>query len=518
MVKKNLNYMKKLLSIALALITTVMFGGIIANAVPTEYAGTAFILATLLTAGFAFFVGLPKGVLANTPAATAGDYSAAYISLQDIGMPKWYSRLVARFGDQGAEVVGMVQAMGWTDKSAQKLIQHYEDDWIWDSFKVMSNAGGGATATLTIDPQSIYAGRFFPVVTDIIEFPNKDASGNNIQAQVTAVGANTISLKVAKAAWTIPAVVDGQELIVVTGASAEGTGQPTPRRTTYNLYQNTFATVKESVEMTGDAMTEQLKWEQYTLISGKTVTGIVSQTSMELDLKQMIKEQGMFLSGNKYEDLTQDGKTVPGTEGMFPALNRAAIPYGYTIFGMSTYDTIEKSLSRVYAGQISGMLNGIDVDITSENVLADYLKHTNVDYVTKNANSQLFGDNEGAAVAVRFRYIEKAKRVFAMKRFEALQNPKQYGATDYDYTGRFVIMPLKKNNVDPQTKAKVPTMRTLYRSLDGYDRQKEMFTTGSANAAKYGNTNDVDNRLLHCRTQMGAEFFAINQWVNGYRS
>lgn len=495
-----------------------MFGGIMANAVPTEMAGTTFIVTSLLVGGFSLFVGLPSGVLANTPAATAGDYSGAYISLQDIGMPKWYSRLIAKYGDQGAEVVGMMQAMGWTDKLAQKLIQHYEDDWIWDSFKVLSNAGGGATATLTIDPTSIYLGKFFPVVTDIIEFPNKDVSGNNIQAYVTAVGSNTIDIRVAKAGWTVPPVVDGQELIVITGASAEGTGQPTPRRTTYNLYQNNFATVKESVEMTGDAMTEQLKWEEYTLISGKTVRGIVSQTSMELDLKQMIKEQGMFLSGNKYDNITQDGKTVPGTEGMFPALNRAGIPYGYTIFGMSTYDTIEKSLSRVYAGQISGMLNGIDVDITSENVLADYLKHTNVDYVTKTANSQLFGDNEGAAVAVRFRYIEKAKRVFAMKRFEALQNPKQYGASNYDYTGRFVIMPLKKNNVDPQTKAKIPTMRTLYRSLDGYDRQKEMFTTGSANTAKWGNTNDVDNRLLHCRTQMGAEFFAINQWVNGYRS
>lgn len=498
---------------------TVMLASLLAaSAIPAENPGITFIVSIFIVGAFSLFIKMPAGILASTPAATAGEYSGSYISLQDIGMPKWYSRLIAKYGDQGAEVVGMVQALGWTDKSAQKLIQHYEDDWIWDSFKVMANAGGSATATLTIDPTSIYLGKFFPVVTDIIEFPTKDASGNNIQAQVTAVGSNTITINVVTAGTTIPSVVDGQELIVMTGASAEGTGQPAARRTTYNLYQNDFAIVKESVEMTGDAMTEQLKWEEYTLISGKTVTGIVSQTSMELDLKQMIKEQGMFLTGRRYDNLTEGGKKVFGTEGMFPALKRAGIQYGYTILGMSTYDTIEKSLSRVFAGTISGMLNGIDVDIASENILADFLKHTNVDYITTTSNKQLFGDNEGNAVAVRFNYIEKAKRVYAMKRFEALQNPKQFGANDYDYTGRFVIMPLKKNNVDPQTKAKVPTMRTLYRSLNGYDRQKEMWTTGSANVAKYGATNDVDNRLMHCRTQMGAEFFAINQWVDGFRS
>jgi hypothetical protein len=510
--------MKRLIRITNALLTTLLFSFMMAGLAPKEYSVGVFFV-TLFTVGcFSLLMRLPSGVLANTPAATAGEYSGNYISLQDIGMPKWYPKLVARYGDQGAEMVGMLQAMGWTKKSAQKIIQHYEDDWIWDSFQVLANAGGGSTATLTIDPTSIYLGKFFPVVTDVIEFPNSDSTGNKIQAYVTAVGSNTITIQVLKSGWTIPAVTNGQELMITTGLSAEGTGQPAARRTTYNLYQNTFATIKETVEMTGDAMTEELKWKEYTLISGKTVTGVVSQTSMELDLKQMIKEQGAFLSGNKDLTITQDGKTVSGTEGMFPALNRAAIPYGYTIFGMSTYDTIEKSLSRVYAGQISGMLNGIDVDITSENVLADYLKHTNVDFITKTSNAQLFGDNEGAAVSVRFRYIEKAKRVYAMKRFEALQNPKQYGASNYDYTGRFVILPLKKNNVDPQTKAKVPTMCTLYRELNGYSRQKEMWTTGSANVEKYGATNDVDNRLMHCRTQMGTEFFAINQWVNGYRS
>lgn len=510
--------MKKHLSILFVLLTACFFGNMIASFAPAAYNGMAFLVAFSAAAFFGLFVKLPAGTLASTPAATAGGYSAEYISLQDIGMPKWYSRLVNQYGDQGAEFVGMIQAMGWSSKTDVKLIQHYEDDWIWDSFMVESQAGGGATATLTISAASILNGRFFPIVGDIIEFPNKDASGNAIQARVETVGANTIAVRVAKSGWTIPATTTGQTLIVGTNLSAEGTGQPASKRTTFNLYQNTFARVKSSVDMTGDAMTEALKWQEYELIDGRKVTGIVSQTSLELDFKQMKAEQYTMLSGQRYDNITQDGKSIEGTEGMFAAMQRASIPFPYTTFGMSSFDAIEKSLSSVYAGQISGFLQGIDLDITTENVLVDYFKFTDIDYKAKTANTQLFGEDEGLAQSVNFKYLEKAKRMFAFKRWTSMQDPKQYGAVGYDYTGRGVIFPLKKNNVDPNTKAKIPTIRTVYRALDGYDRQKEMFTTGSANVAKYGNTNDVDNRVLNCRSHFGPEFFALAQWVNLYQN
>lgn len=508
----------KNIRILLVIATSLMFGALLSGVVTPEYGQSVFVIATLSALFFGMFVKLPKGVLAASPSATSGDLSGAYISVQDIGLPKWYSTLVNEFGDQGMETVGMVQALGWTSKASTKLIQHYEDDWIWDNFKVGAQGGGGATATLTIDATSIYNGKFFPIVGDIIEFPNKDASGNPIQARVESLTSNTITIKVAKSTWTVPATTEGQALFVGTNLSAEGTGQPSAKRTRYNLYQNTFARVKTSTEMTGDAMTEQLKFQTYELTSGKKATGIVSLASLELDVRQMKAEQYAFLSGQKYDNIEEDGKTIEGTEGMFAAMKRASIQFPYTVWGMASYDVLEKSLSGVYAGQISGMLLGIDLDITNENVLTDFLKHTNVDYITKTSNKQLFGDNEGAAIAVGFNYIEKAKRKIGMKRLTCLQDPKQYGTVGYDYASRAIVLPLKGNNIDPQTKAKVPSMRTVYRSLDGYDREKEMFTTGSANVARYGNTDDVDTRKLNCRSQFGAEFFGLAQWVDIFQN
>lgn len=512
--------MKKHFAKIKTLLTAALFGAILSMAVDPQYAVTVFFVGSIAAAFFGLFIGLPKGALGNVPAATAGDYSGAYISLQDIGMPKWYDKLVASKGDQGLEFVGMVHAMNWcqTEKEDTKLVQHYEDDWIWDNFRVAAQAGGGLTATLTISSVSIYDGKFYPGVNDIIEFPNTDASGNPILAQVTAIGANTIDVKVANTAWTIPATTEGQELIVGTTWYADDTGQPASKRTTFNLYQNQFVINKQSVKMTGLAMTEELKWKNYELISGKNMGGVVSRTTGELDIRMMIGEQYTFLSGQTTDNLTG----IAGLEGMFAGMRRASIQFPYVVWGLSAYDAMDKAQSQVYAGSIQGMLMGINLEQANRSVMSDYLKHTNVDYVTKSSNLELFGNAENSdalAMVIDFNYIKlTSKRRYAFKRFDSLINPKQYGATGYNYQGNFYTIPLKKNNVDPNNQMRVPTMQIIYRAKDGYDRRNEFFTTGSANVAKYGNTNDVDNRIMNGRSTMSARFFALSQWINGYQN
>lgn len=512
--------MKKTMRVLFSLLTAILFAAILSSAVDPAISATVFKVVTGLALFYAFFVKIPQGSLGAVPASTAGDYSQAYISLQDIGMPKWYDKLVASKGDQGLEFVGMVHAMNWcqTEKMDVKLVQHYEDDWIWDNFMVEQQAGGGATATLTISASSIYDGKFYPGVNDIIEFPNTDPSGNPILAQVTAIGANTIDVRVAKTGWTIPATTAGQQLIVGTTWYADGTGQPASKRTRFNLYQNQFIINKGTVKMTGMAMTEELKWKNYELISGKTMSGIVNRTTGELDIRMMTNEQYSFLSGQQVDNLTG----IAGMEGMFAGMRRASIQFPYVVWGLAAYDAMDKAQSQVYAGSIQGMLMGINLEQTNRNVMSDYLKHTNVDYVTKSSNLELFGNAENSdalAMVIDFNYIKlTSKRRYAFKRFDSLLNPKQYGAEGYNYQGNFYTIPLKKNNVDPNNMMRVPTMQIIYRAMDGYDRRNEFFTTGSANVAKYGNTNDVDERVMNGRSTMSARFFALSQWINGYQN
>lgn len=451
------------------------------------------------------------------PASVAGEYTQPYVSQFDINKQAFWPDLFRRYGKQGAEFIGMCEAMGWTSDISVELIQHFEDDWIWDNFSVEAQAGGGTTATLTISASSIDAdGNFYPSEKDIIEFPNKDSSGNYIQAYVTAIGANTISVKAAKTGWTIPATTGGQMLFIATNANGEGTGQPTPKVSSFNKYTNTTATIKQSVGWSGAQANNDFWFETY---DGKAVNGAVGLASMELDFRMATVTQGMILSGQKYDNLTDGGKKVTGTEGLFPAMNRAAIPFGYSTWGISSYDVIEKALSKVYAGVYTGMLLGRDLDIANENAIEDFLKHTNVDNTRKVLNVQMFGednadDPNSLSVAIGFDAIKKAKRNYGFMRFEAMSNPKTYGTDGYDYPSQGFGFPLKADNMDAKTKAKIPSMRTIYKKKDGYSRTREMFWTGSANAAKYGNTNDIDTRELNCRTEVGFEVFGVQQFIH----
>lgn len=448
------------------------------------------------------------------PAAVSGQQQTqTYASVFDIHKQDFWPELIEKYGDQGIEFVGMLEAMGWSRDIGVEIIQHFEDDWIWDNFAVGAQAGGGATATLTIDAASINSdGKFYPQVKDVIEFPNKDSDGNYIQAYVTAIGATTIDVKVARSAWTIPATTSAQVLFIATNANGEGTGQPTPQVSTWNKYTNTTAIIKKTVGFSGSEATNSYWWDSY-----KGKSGMVNMLSMQLDYRMAKAKQGMILTGQKYQNLTDGGKTVTGTEGLFPAMNRAGIKLPFSTWGLASYDTIEKALSRVYASTKTGLLLGINLDITNDNVIADYLKHTNVDYTRKTTNEYLFGGTdrtEQLAVTIGFDYIEKAKRVFAIKRFDAMNDPKTFGTSGYDYPSRGFTFSLKRDNMDVKSKATIPTICTVYKKRDGYDRAHEMFFTGSANVAKYGNTNDVDDRLLNCRSTMGLEVFAVSQFIS----
>jgi hypothetical protein len=473
---------------------------------------------------FAAFGHAEAGVALATTGAVTGIYNESYVSSYDLNLRKIYPEMVQRYGDQGAEFIGMMMAMGWESTTDVPTLEHFEDDWIWDSFKVEGNTAGaaGASKTLTISSDSIDAqGNFYPAPKDIVEFPNKDSVGNPIQAYITSVTSTTITLKPLKAAWSIPAVSSNQTLIIITNGNSEGSGQPDPKARGAYLYTNKFAIGKASVEGTGSQMTDKSWVDEY---DGKKIGSYFDvATQIDLDYRMMQNIQGWVLGGQEPDNTILDpdnSKAIKWTKGLFPTMNDVSIQHPYVDFDVTDFDEIERGLSKVYAGQYTAFMPGIELDIAVENALKSYLNYDN-QYLTKQANQQLFGGDEGLAVSVGYSYIEKAKRKFAIKRFSTLHNPKTYGADGYDYTTKGVMFPLKNKNqvmLRGGKSAIMPTMRVVYKALGSYSRKMEVFKTGSADASRWGVTNDVDNRLFHQRCEFGFEVFAANQLVNLYKA
>lgn len=464
-------------------------------------------------------------VMAVSTGASTGAYNESYVSSYDLNMRKFYPEMVARYGDQGAEFIGMMMALGWESTIDVATLEHFEDDWIWTSFKVDAHAAGstGANVTLTINSDSIDAdGTFYPAVKDVIEFPNKDTNGDPIQGYILSSTSTTITLRPLKTTWAIPAVSAGQTLIVVTNGNSEGSGQPDPKRRGAYLYTNKFAIGKASVEGTGSEMTDKAWIDEY---AGKKVGSYFDvATSLDLDYRMAQNIQGWFLGGQEIDNTVLDpdnNKPVKWTQGLFPRMNEVAIQHPYIDFDVTDFDEIERGLSKVYAGVFTAFMPAIELDIAVENALKSYMDYNNNSYLVKAANDELFSGDEGLAMSVKFSYVEKARRKFAIKRFSTLHNPQTYGADGYDYPTRGVMFPLRsKNTVTLRNgqRAQIPTMRVVYKALGSYSRKMEVFKTGSADASRWGVTNDVDNRLYHQRSEFAAEFWASNQYVNIFKA
>jgi len=465
------------------------------------------------------FTGSSEGAVLAM-AATGGAITEGYVSGFDLNMRKVYPELVKRYGDQGAEFIGMIMAMGWDSTSDVQTIEHFEDDWIWDNFKATCTTGGaGVAVAVTVDASSMDEdGNFFPGVKDIIEFPNRDSNGDPIQGYITSITGAALTVKPLKAAWAIPTLSTATELIVITNGNSEGSGQPGPKRRGAYKYTNKFAIGKASVEVTGSEMTDRSWIQEY---DGKSVNSWYDiATNMDLDYSMMQNIQGGFLGGQEIDNSVNDpdnDKAVKWTKGLFPTVNEVGIQHPYSTFGVADFDEIERQLSRVYAGTYTCAMLGIEVDIAVENALKTYFNFTNIDFITKQGNQMFFKGDEGLSASVGFSYFQKAKRNFALKRFSTLHNPKTYGAGGFDYVNRALMFPLRSNNIDVKTKKAIPAIRVVYKALNGYNRKMEVFQTGSANAAKWGVTNDVDNRLFHQRCEYGFEGFACNQMVNIYK-
>jgi hypothetical protein len=472
--------------------------------------------------------GLPEVALGASLAysgAVAATMSNNFVSGFDLNKRQVYEKLIARYGDQGLEFIMMLMGMGWEDTCSVKTIEHFEDDWISPSFTVnagTAGSGAGAAKTIVINSASINNdGQSFPVVKDVIEFPGVGGV-NPVLGMITAKSGANLTVVPLKAADTIPAVTQGQVLIIQTNANAEGSFQMAPKARGAALFQNGFQIVKADISATGSEMTTD-SWIQVAPDGSKVGPWYNLALNMDLDFRMAKAIQGALLVGQTIDNplaLDPDTATQPnGTKGLFPTLNDLGIQHPYITFGIADFDTIERAIAKVYGGTTTACLFGIDLDIQVENTLKTYFNFTNIDYIREKNNANLFGNEKGMAAAVGFSYLEKAKRAFAFKRFDTLTDPQSFGADGYSYTSRGVMFPLRAKNkiqLTDGSSAMIPSLRVRYKAADGYNRKMEVFNSGSANAAKWGVTNTQDVRSWHQRSEVGLEVFGANSMVNIY--
>ena len=481
-----------------------------------------FIFATMLVAAVVglFFDSNAAILIAAAPQAFRADYYDNIVTSFDLNAVKYLPELYRRYGNQGADVFDLLSSLGYERMADVTLIQHFEENWINQNFKVNSHAAGaaGAAVSLTLNPDSLTTdNKYYPRVNDIVTFKN-EVQALILSIDVTTPSAPVLSVAPLNVLQNIPAVASGEIIIITGNAWSEGSTQPVGRFSGAWKYTNNTQIIKESMGASGTQMTNDT-WTK--VMDGKNIQGWYRKGLLDIELRQKINIQSVWLTGTPNTNpLVVDNLNAAGaiktSEGLFPYLNRVGIQYPYTpgTLTVQDYNTIERLMSRQYAKRTVLDMMGQDIDIEMEDVLKEYFQFTGIEYTTKVVNDKLFGntpDGEAMAATIAFQYFGKAGRAHCIKRFEAMNDPQTFGSDGYAYPGRGVLIPLEKGK-DPKTKNSIPSIGMVYKGMGDYSRKAEAWDYGAAGGGqKIGKEH---KREWFLRSECSPEFFGGNAFVS----
>lgn len=452
------------------------------------------------------------------PDAIAQIYASDVVSGFDIYKPEKQNVLFARYGDQGASFFQLLRSLGFETEVSLDTYGHYEENRTHEVVRVTANVTAGtpgATETLTMTSDSLDANNnFYLRQWDMILFPN-EVVGIVESIDISTPAVPEFDVTPVDVTEIIPTVALDDELVIMSNAFSEGSGQPQGAiRGTFE-YDNDAQIIKETIGATGSEMVNQTWFAVNTF--GQKTNAYYHLGQVDLDYRMALRVDGALLWGKRTSNTTPlvdpvTGRVIKSTEGLIPYIRRMGNEQTYTdgSFDVAEFDEMDNTLDREHAGNYIMGLLGLDLHQQIENALVTYFANTNIVFAKETVNEVLFNRNESLGASVNFKYLTKSERTFLMKRMGVFNNPKLYGATGYPMPKFGVFMPINRRK-DPVSGNMVESIGCRYRGLGRYNRRMEVWSTGGAGEGL--KVNDIDARNWYQRTHIGAHYRGINQFV-----
>lgn len=454
-----------------------------------------------------------------TPDAIAQIYASDIVSGFDIHKPEYMNVLFSRYGDQGASYFQLLRSMGFEKEVANDTYGHFEENRIHEICivrDIVAQPATGGTITFTLDQDSLDTHNSFYVrLWDVILFPN-EVTGSVSAINVTSPSAPTVTCTLNDDTERFPALTANEELIIISNAFSEGSGQPNGAiRGTWE-YENDAQIIKETIGVTGSEMVNQDWFEVNSL--GTKIPSYYHLGQVDIDYRTALRIDGALLWGKRTVNTnlvdSTTGRPIKTTEGLIPYTRRVGNEQSYTsgALTVSEFDEMDNTLDREGAGNYILGLLGITLHQDIENTLKTYFADSNIQYARQTTNEVLFNGNESLAASVNFKMLTKSERTFLFKRMGVLNNPKLYGAVGYESIGPKlgIFLPINKKK-DPVSGNMVESIGTRYRGLGKYSRRMEVWQVGGAGEGL--KVTEFDTRNTYQRCHVGAHFRGGNQFV-----
>jgi len=484
------------------------------------------------------------------PSAAQTQMTENYVSsidfLGDIHKPDVGESLVKRYGNQS--LTGFIAMMGGKKKVENKEYIHYEEDWIHQTFTVVDSATEGDGG----DGQIIGTG----TGGYILDVSNSDDAGtdqderdytflrpnavvefeNGQVALVAAVSVNSGAWKVAEGFTTSETVAGANVCLIqvlpydgtnadianvvngtgiITGTEfGEGTDQPEGLTPNVIKYQNTVMIIKEAFEVTGSEATNAVwfkvenpstgtsGWLWYLKGEGDTYQRFEDYSEMQMLVGEQVASGATTLAA----------LGIRGTEGLLEfAEGGNSLQYS-TTFGIDDFRTMVIDLDKNKGSKENTMWSGLTISIDIDDAFFNYFGGAS------NYGGASFGTFEGGqekAVQMGFKSFQYGGYTFHKTTYDVFGSTQMLGyetvaGGDSKYRTMSLLVP-SDSQIDPVTRASVPSLQVRYKESGGYSREMEHWLEGGA--VLKNKTNGKDVLKSNYRTERGFEGFAPNRFM-----
>lgn len=455
------------------------------------------------------------------PQAVSSFYNYPIWSAIDYFKPQDVNVKYKQHGDQFLPLFMILRSMGRERMISNTTWFGFEDQEIHvtiHAFGGVGDPGAGNPGTLVLDASLSDVdsqGYTYLRERDIIRTPNGTNAyvTNMIQVSPTQVSFTITPLNINLSIGAIPA---GQEMAIISGASAEGTGPVAPA--TRRSYRKDFylQTIKEHIAIEGGTLSDEV-YPKF-MEDGKTIIGVYSEAVDDLEYRLNLKINGAHWTGQENSNgLYQVGggggnNTVWTTGGLLPA----AAQYGMTyptggVFPLSYFDDLTTYLTQQRVqSEYMMFMHGIALGNAINNTLYAANLNTAVDYTM--ISKSLYSDNKDLAMSISFsQYMHNTGYKFLFRRMDDFSNPTTFGVPAYGFDQTGLIMPLNKFK-DPESGAIQNNIEFVYKEMGKYSRRYKMWTISGAGEQELQLTaNDWTDTYAQATT--GMQIFKANQFI-----
>lgn len=457
----------------------------------------------------------------HLPTTVASTLDNAFVTSLDIHKPEFLAKLYAKFGNQWITFIDQLKAMGFMTPVAQEDYSHFEDDYFVETFHALAGVASpatGASMDITLDTSDLDASnRFFPQVKDLVRFSN-EMVGLVKAIDVTTPTAPILTINPVNVDDDLPAVIEGEEITVISNAHSEGSGQPNSRLPKTNQVSFNLQLIKEKLSATGTEMTNQLWVNSYTE-SGQPISNYLDLAKISAEYRMKLWMASALLYGRKSsagQNVDANGRDIRTTEGLIPFITRVGQDVSYTpgLFSVQKFDEISGLLEKQNAPSSIWVGGGFNFLNEKDNVLQSYFGDNNIPQFKQSVVNSVFGGNIELEASVCYQYLYKAQRGFAFSKIGLFSHTKSGNASGFKDSSTALFLPMAKKSVNTGSMSEtLPMFGMRYKQLGKHNRMLQVWKTGAAgeNPAEYTNDEDVQN--LEYRSHIGFHGVAGNQFL-----